>query len=88
MRLRPNVKRASGGRSASFTAARARPMAPASVSMWAASEIRATELAISPAATSTAMKPRLIHSATHSHRGAAAAETAWPWSWCAPTSAA
>ena len=72
------MKRPSGGRSASLTAASARPIAPASVSMWAASEISATEFAIRPAATSTAMKPRLIQSATHSHRGAACAEIAWP----------
>ena len=63
------MKLPEAGRRARPTATSASPIAAASVSMWAASESSATELASSPTTTSTAMKPRLIASAIHSHRG-------------------
>ena len=61
-------------------------MAPASVSMCAASESSASEWAMTPAATSTAMKPRISPSAIASWRWFASALTPWEcsepeWLW-------
>ena len=68
LRLRPNVNAPLGGRPARRSATIARPIAPASVSMCAASESSASESAITPTTTSTTMKPRLMSSATTSQR--------------------
>ena len=86
-RPRPKVKRPFGGRAARRAATSARPIAPASVSMCAASESSASESARMPATTSTAMNARTIASAIVSHRRSAAGETAWewPWSWSCAT---
>ena len=65
-----------GGRRARRRAKIARPIAPASVSMWAASESRASESATMPTATSTAMKATLIASATSEPAGVAVAPDA------------
>ena len=67
-RLSPNVKPPAAGRAARRAATSARPIAPASVSMCAASESSASESARMPATTSTAMKPRISPSASASRR--------------------
>jgi len=67
------------GRVASDAAHSERPIATASVSMWAASETSASESAIRPTTISTTMRPRIRPSAIASLRRSASAETAWGW---------
>ena len=62
-RLKPKVYAPRAGRAAMRMATRASAMALASVSMWAASEISAIELAMTPATTSITMKPAMRASA-------------------------
>ena len=62
-RRMPKVKPPPAGRRARRAARIASAIAPASVSMWAASESRARESARMPTTTSTAMKPRISASA-------------------------
>ena len=52
-------------------------MAPASVSMWAASESRASDEASTPTTTSTAMKTRMSTSAAVRRRES----PVWTWEW-------
>src|SRR4051794_7146893 len=66
------------GRAARVSASSDSPIAPASVSMCAASERSASECAASPATTSTAMKPTISASAIPSRRRFASGETPWP----------
>ena len=73
----PNVNGPRGGRAARRAATSASAIAPASVSMCAASESSASDEARTPATTSTPMKPRTIASATASQRRSASDDTAW-----------
>jgi hypothetical protein len=73
----PNVNPPPAGRRARRAARRASASAPASVSMWAASDSRASEEATMPATTSTDMKPRISASAILSRRASPSAP--WPW---------
>ena len=63
-RLKPNVIAPLAGREASRSANSEKPIAAASASMCPASESRASEFAITPVATSTAMKATIRPSAT------------------------
>ena len=65
-----------GGRWARRRANSAKPIAIASVSMWAASESSASESATMPAATSAAMNARISASAATSLRESASADGA------------
>ena len=76
-RPRPKVKRPAAGRAASPAAYSATAIAPASVSMCAASESSASESASTPATTSTTMNVAMTPSATPSQRRSASA--AGPW---------
>jgi hypothetical protein len=62
-RLKPKVYAPRAGLAAMRMASKASAMAVASVSMWAASEISAIELATRPATTSITMKPAMRASA-------------------------
>src|SRR4051794_41099631 len=77
----------SAGRAASRRAKIERPRAAASVSMWAASESSASELATRPTATSPSMNPTIRPSATARRRASASAETPCEWP-CPPCSCA
>ena len=57
----------------------ASPIAPASVSMCAASESSASDDAMMPTTTSTTMKPAISASAMLSHLRSASAEGPWLW---------
>ena len=74
-RFQPNVIAPPAGRRASRIATSASTSAPASVSMCAASESSASELARMPTTTSTAMKPTISASAILSLPRSASAET-------------
>jgi hypothetical protein len=79
-RFHPYVRFPAAGWAASQAAIRARAMAAASVSMWLASEINASEEAMMPTTTSTAMNAKISAKAPARYRefrGPAAAP-AWP----------
>ncbi len=78
-RLKPKVMRPPAGRAASRIATSERPIAAASVSMCAASESSASELARIPVTTSAAMKPRIRTRAIVSLPRSASAEAPWLW---------
>ena len=85
-RRKPNVKPPRAGRCASRAANSASAIAPASVSMCAASESSASEEARMPAAISTAIRPRISASAPV-RRLVSSVWTcvcAWAWSCMAP----
>ena len=79
-RRNPNVKPPLAGRRASRAANSARAIAPASVSMCAASESRASESAKTPATTSVTISPRIRTRAMVRRR----VSSVWtcPWWWC------
>ena len=85
-RRKPNVKPPRAGRCASRAANSASAIAPASVSMCAASESSASEEARMPATTSTAIRPRISASATVRRRVSSVwtCVCAWAWSCMAP----
>ena len=78
-RLSPKVYPPRAGRAASRIATSASRIAPASVSMCAASDSSASECATRPASTSAAMNPTMSASAPASQRRSASALTPW---WC------
>lgn len=78
-RRRPMVIGPPTSRRARLAATIAKAIAPASVSMWAASASSASELARIPVVISTAMKATLIASATASMRVLVSAEIAGVW---------
>ena len=76
-RLKPNVMAPLAGREASLSANSEKPIAAASASMCPASERSARECAMTPVATSTAMKATIRQRATVSLVLSASALTVW-----------
>ena len=76
-RLKPNVIAPLAGRAARPIASSEKPIAAASVSMCPASESSASECAMMPVLTSTAMNATIRPSATASLPRSASARTAW-----------
>jgi hypothetical protein len=85
-RVKPYVYAPCAGRRAIRAAITATPMAAASVTMWPASVISASECARTPAVTSPAMNSTITTSAASSQRRSVRAVTAWAcaWSWLTP----
>jgi hypothetical protein len=85
-RFHPDVRFPAAGRAASRAAIRTRAMAAASVSMWPASEINASDEAMMPTTTSVAINAKINAKAPARYlefRGPAA-ESLWPpgpWRW-------